>query len=132
MPRQAKLPPEQKSKVIAFRLDPKSADGAWALDIINTWQQNNPGIDLRELFMRALEAHVGQARVKSEVKIKAADIRQMMKMIQQINERIQSGQWVSSATGQNASSDDPDFSEGIQAIFDHYSSMPGLTGDDED
>lgn len=132
MPRQKKLAPEEKSKVIAFRFDPKTADGAWGLDVIKTWKARNPDSDLRELFMDALELYVGQARSKAEVKVKAGDIRKMMNMIQQINERIQSGQWVSASTGQVASYDDPLFSEGIQSIFNHYAGLPGMSAEDDD
>lgn len=132
MRRQEKLPPEQKSQVVSFRLDPKTADGAWALDQIDTWKRNNPNGSMTELFLQLLEIATSQPRASSELKIKAGEIRKILRLLEDIRSHVESGQWVHADSGAPVQFGDLDIDDGAMQTINHYVSLGGLTADEVD
>lgn len=89
-----KLPPNEKSQRVQFRLDPKDTDDAWALDARSREKQAN-GWDDQELFKQGLQA-LGNPRPNTEVPITSHDIRSIHESLDWIIAQIQSGNWVMS------------------------------------
>lgn len=89
-----KLPPHEKSQRVQFRLDPKDADDAWALDARSSEKQKN-GWDDQELFKQGLQA-LGNPRPNTEVPITSRDIRSIHETLEWIVQQIQSENWVMS------------------------------------
>lgn len=89
-----KLPSHEKSQRVQFRLDPKDADDAWALDARSREKQAN-GWDDQELFKQGLQS-LGNPRPNTAVPITPRDITSIHETLDWIVAQIQTGAWVMS------------------------------------
>lgn len=127
-----KLPPEQKSQVMAFRLDPKK--DMWALHRVD-WYQSEYNWGLRELFIKGLEALEGVELSAEPVSIHPSIVHEMWQMLQSLSEHAANGGsfgvYAENRETGEITKRQLKFSNGTLDTFDRYAGG-GVSIDDED
>lgn len=126
-----KLPPELKSQLRQFRLDPKDPNERWALERIDYYKSTGEG--LKELFLRLLRDHEDAEYIEPTVVANAGDVVDIKQLVQYIVERMESGEFTRGNGGSKRKKREPEIpvNDAMRATLDRYIAG-GLLGDEDD
>ncbi len=124
-----KLPPEKKSRLVQFRLDPKDTNDAWLLDFIQ--RRESEGETLRQLFARLARADANAAPIEPVVIASAEDVLDIKQVVQYIMDRIDSGDFGRTSGRRKKQEPEIQISSAARAMLDRHIAG-GLLGDDDD
>lgn len=132
-----KADPDEKSRGITIRLNPRNPKHLWALDYVYNfdYEQGQKPEDARlyrgDLFVDALAVYAGYTKEERPVEVSAQDVADIRDIVEYILDRIENGGIVSSGAGKRQKREHyADISESMQATIDHYISS-GFTGDND-
>lgn len=125
-----KLPPEWKSQLRQFRLDPKDANERWALERIDYYKSQGEG--LKELFLRLLRDHEDAEYIEPTVVASAGDVVDIKQLVQYIVDRMESGEFVRGNGGSKRKKRESEIpvNDAMRATLDRYIAG-GLLGDED-